>query len=198
MLLSTREKEMIALLIKYHSQYITIHDIAQQLAVSSRTIHRELKGVEAYLTSFSLTLERANKKGLRIAGADSDLNDLKQSIAQHQTIDLSVEEQKVIIIYALIQAKEPVKQYSLAQEIGVSVQTLAKMLDDLELDLNKYQLSLSRKRGEGIYLVGTESKKREFLSQLMVNNLNSTSVYSVIENHFVFHSLNQIHKDFVD
>ncbi|MBU5868796.1 HTH domain-containing protein, partial [Vibrio cholerae O1] len=38
MLLSTREKEMIALLIKYHSQYITIHDIAQQLAVSSRTI----------------------------------------------------------------------------------------------------------------------------------------------------------------
>lgn len=87
---------------------------------------------------------------------------MKQSIAQHQIIDLSVEEQKVIIIYALIQAKEPVKQYSLAQEIGVSVQTLAKMLDDLELDLNKYQLSLSRKRGEGIYLVGTESKKREF------------------------------------
>ncbi len=63
MLLSTREKEMIALLIKYHGQYITIHDIAQQLAVSSRIIHRELKGVEAYLTSFSLTLERANKKG---------------------------------------------------------------------------------------------------------------------------------------
>ena len=86
---------------------------------------------------------------------------MKQSIAKHQTIDLSVEEQKVIIIYALIQP-EPVKQYSLAQEIGVSVQTLAKMLDDLELDLNKYQLSLSRKRGEGIYLVGTESKKREF------------------------------------
>ncbi|MBE5665262.1 BglG family transcription antiterminator [Staphylococcus sp. SS60] len=198
MLLSTREKEMIALLIKYNGQYVTIHDIAQQLAVSSRTIHRELKGVEAYLTSFSLTLERANKKGIRIAGAESDLNDLKQSIAQHQTIDLSVEEQKVIILYALIQAKDPVKQYSLAQEIGVSVQTLAKMLDDLETDLNGYQLSLSRKRGEGIYLVGTESKKREFLSQLMVNNLNSTSVYSVIENHFVFHSLNQIQQDFVD
>ncbi|ATY57619.1 TPA: PRD domain-containing protein [Staphylococcus argenteus] len=198
MLLSTREKEMIALLIKYNGQYVTIHDIAQQLAVSSRTIHRELKGVEAYLTSFSLILERANKKGIRIAGADSDLHDLKQSIAQHQTIDLSVEEQKVIILYALIQAKDPVKQYSLAQEIGVSVQTLAKMLDDLEIDLNGYQLSLSRKRGEGIYLVGTESKKREFLSQLMVNNLNSTSVYSVIENHFVYHSLNQIQQDFVD
>ncbi len=68
--------------------------------MSSRTIHRELKGVEAYLTSFSLTFRTRKQKGLRITGADSDLNDLKQSIAQHQTIDLSVEEQKVIIIYA--------------------------------------------------------------------------------------------------
>ena len=28
------------------------------------------------------------------------------------------------------------------------------------------------------------------LSQMMVTNLNSTSVYSVIENHFVYQSLN--------
>ncbi|EHJ09078.1 BglG family transcription antiterminator [Staphylococcus simiae] len=198
MLLSTREKEMIELLIKYHGQYVTIHDIAQRLAVSSRTIHRELKSVEHYLTSFSLELERANKKGLRIAGTEDHIQQLKQSVTNQQTVDLSIEEQKVIILYALIQAKGPVKQYSLAQEIGVSNQTLAKLLDDLELDLNGYQLSLSRKRGEGIFLEGTESKKREFLSQLMVNNLNSTSVYSVIENHFVYQSLNQSQQQFVD
>ncbi len=50
MLLSTREKEMIALLIKYHSQYITITTLLSNLRCASRTIHRELKGVEAYLT----------------------------------------------------------------------------------------------------------------------------------------------------
>ncbi|SPZ99772.1 PTS system mannitol (Cryptic)-specific transporter subunit IIA [Staphylococcus aureus] len=31
MLLSTREKEMIALLIKYHGQYITIHELLSNL-----------------------------------------------------------------------------------------------------------------------------------------------------------------------
>ena len=62
MLLSTREKDIIDILIKYHGQYVTIYDIAQQLAVSSRT-HRELKHVEKYLNSFSIELERANKKG---------------------------------------------------------------------------------------------------------------------------------------
>ena len=118
-------------------------------------------------------------------------------MAQHDTIDLSVEEQKAIILYALIQSKH-VKQYSLAQEIGVSVQSLTKLLDDLENDLASYQLILYRKRGEGVYLDGPESKKREFLSQLMVNNLNSTSVYSVIENHFVYQSINQSQQALVD
>ncbi|MCI2771973.1 BglG family transcription antiterminator [Staphylococcus warneri] len=198
MLLSTREKEIIELLIKYHGQYVTIYDIAQQLAVSSRTIHRELKHVESYIDTFSIELERVNKKGIRLKGLNQDIQALKLEMTQQQTLDLSVEEQKVIILYALIQSKHAVKQYSLAQEIGVSIQSLTKLLDDLEQDLALYQLSLTRKRGEGVILNGTESKKREFLSQLMVNNLNSTSVYSVIENHFVYQSLHQSQQSLVD
>ena len=46
MLMSTREKEIIELLIKYYGQYVTIYEIAQQLSVSSRTIHRELKALK--------------------------------------------------------------------------------------------------------------------------------------------------------
>lgn len=198
MLMSTREKEIIELLIKYYGQYVTIYEIAQQLGVSSRTIHRELKGIETYLQGFNMTLERANKKGIKLSCNDDQIQLLKQEMAQHDTIDLSVEEQKAIILYALIQSKHAVKQYSLAQEIGVSVQSLTKLLDDLEKDLASYQLNLYRKRGEGVYLDGPESKKREFLSQLMVNNLNSTSVYSVIENHFVYQSINQSQQALVD
>lgn len=198
MLMSTREKEIIELLIKYYGQYVTIYKIAQQLGVSSRTIHRELKDIETYLKGFNITLERANKKGIKLSGEDVHFQELKKEMAQHETVDLSVEEQKAIILYALIQSKHAVKQYSLSQEIGVSVQTLTKLLDDLEHDLASYQLTLYRKRGEGVYLDGPESKKREFLSQLMVNNLNSTSVYSVIENHFVYQSLNQSQQALVD
>ncbi|MGE7193995.1 BglG family transcription antiterminator [Staphylococcus capitis] len=198
MLLSTREKEIIEILIKYHGQYVTIYDIAQQLAVSSRTIHRELKQIESYLSTFSILLERANKKGIRLSGEANNIRRLKEAVTTQQTLDLSIEEQKVIILYALIQTKHAIKQFSLAHEIGVSIQALAKLLDDLEEELLSYQLSLSRKRGEGVYLKGPESKKREFLSQLMVNNLNSTSVYSVIEKHFVYQSLNHSQQSLVD
>ena len=165
--------------------------------MSSRTIHRELKQIESYLSTFSIQLERANKKGIRLSGEANNIRRLKEAVTTQQTLDLSIEEQKVIILYALIQTKHAIKQFSLAHEIGVSIQALAKLLDDLEEELLSYQLSLSRKRGEGVYLNGPESK-REFLSQLMVNNLNSTSVYSVIENHFVYQSLNHSQQSLVD
>src|SRR5699024_5874742 len=99
---------------------------------------------------------------------------------------------------ALIQAKDPIKQYSLAHELGVSTQTLAKLLDELDGELVQYQLTLQKKRGEGIHLYDAESKKRELLSQLMVNNLNSTSVYSVRESHWVYQSSRQTQLPVVD
>lgn len=198
MFLSTREKEIIEMLIKYHGQYVTIYDIAQHLAVSSRTIHRELKSIESFINTFNIKLERVTKKGIHLDADEHAVTSLKNVLSQQNTIDLSQEEQKVIILYALIQAKEPIKQYGLAHEIGVSTQTLTKLLDELDIELDQYQLKLQKKRGEGIHLSGAESKKRELLSQLMVNNLNSTSVYSVIENHFVYQSINQSQLAMVD
>ncbi|MBF0814566.1 BglG family transcription antiterminator [Staphylococcus saprophyticus] len=198
MFLSTREKEIIEMLIKYHGQYVTIYDIAQHLAVSSRTIHRELKSIESFLSTFDIELERVTKKGIQLKTTEMALNSLKHALLNENTIDLSQEEQKVIILYALIQTTTPIKQYVLAQEIGVSNQTMTKLLDELDTELDKYQLTLQKKRGEGIQLHGAESKKRELLSQLMVNNLNSTSVYSVIENHFVYQSINQSQLAMVD
>ena len=110
MFLSTREKEIIEMLIKYHGQYVTIYDIAQHLAVSSRTIHRELKSIELFLEHFNITLERVTKKGLQLSSNQQAIRALKKELLQQNTIDLSQEEQKVIILYALIQAKEPIKQ----------------------------------------------------------------------------------------
>lgn len=72
------------------------------------------------------------------------------------------------------------------------------MLDELEQDLNQFKIKLIRKRGVGISILGSEMHKRELLSQLMMERLDSTSVYSVIENHFVFQSLNHNRLPMVD
>ena len=78
-------------------------------------------------------------------------------MAQHDTIDLSVEEQRQLFCMRSFN-QNIVKQYSLAQEIGVSVQSLTKLLDDLENDLASYQLILYRKRGEGYILMAPNQR----------------------------------------
>ncbi|UXR75829.1 MULTISPECIES: BglG family transcription antiterminator [unclassified Staphylococcus] len=198
MYLGTRERQILSILLKNKGYPIKLFDIAQQIAVSSRTVHRELKNIDTTLEPFEITLKRIKSKGILLKGDEAAFNALTESLNELDIVDLTIEEQKVIVLYALIQSGEPVKQVSLASEIGASSPQLSKVLDHLSLDLNQFHIKLIRKRGEGISIVGSEMQKRALLSQLMMERLNSTSVYSVIENHFVFQSLNQERLPMVD
>ncbi|KIX89833.1 PTS lactose transporter subunit IIB [Staphylococcus microti] len=198
MYMGMRERQILLILLKNKGYPINLFDIAQQIAVSSRTVHRELKNIDTTLATFHMTLRRIKNKGILLEGDESAFEALTQAVNALEVVDLTSDEQKVIVLYALIQSGEPVKQMSLASEIGASLQQLSKVLDHLALDLAQFHIKLIRKRGEGISIVGSEMQKRALLSQLMMERLNSTSVYSVIENHFVFQTLNQERLPMVD
>ncbi|MFU1789714.1 PRD domain-containing protein [Mammaliicoccus sciuri] len=161
--------------------------------MSSRTVHREMKSVEDTLNKYHLSLTRVPKLGLRIEGEPEDIDNFVQSLTEQNTIDLSDEERKVIILYNLIQSKDPVKLYSLANEIGSSTHTLNKIIEQLEPELHTFELSLERRRGEGLILNGEEVNKRQLLARIMLEKLDGDSVYSVVEDHFVYHTLNETH-----
>lgn len=193
MMISNREKSILKLLSERLHSFLTIHDIAQALGISSRTVHREMKSVEDTLNKYHLSLTRVPKLGLRIDGEPEDIDNFVQSLTEQNTIDLSDEERKVIILYNLIQSKDPVKLYSLANEIGSSTHTLNKIIEQLEPELHTFELSLERRRGEGLILNGEEVNKRQLLARIMLEKLDGDSVYSVVEDHFVYHTLNETH-----
>lgn len=190
MQISNREKQIIESLLKNPHSFLSMQYIAQTLGVSSRTIHRELKYVEDTLASFNISIERIPKKGLRLNGDDSQFESLIETLNQQTSQDYSIDERKVIIVYALIKAKDPLKIYNLANEVGISINKLTKELDALESELKRYKLKLQRKRGEGIVLFGSEVNRRQYLADTMLQKLNATSMYSVIEDHFVYQTLN--------
>jgi len=192
-MISNREKSILKLLSERLHSFLTIHDIAQALGISSRTVHREMKSVEDTLNKYHLSLTRVPKLGLRIEGEPEDIDNFVQSLTEQNTIDLSDEERKVIILYNLIQSKDPVKLYSLANEIGSSTHTLNKIIEQLEPELHTFELSLERRRGEGLILNGEEVNKRQLLARIMLEKLDGDSVYSVVEDHFVYHTLNETH-----
>lgn len=189
MYFNMRERQILEILLKNQNVPIRIYDMAQHLAVSSRTIHRELKSLEKSLATLDTELIRQKNKGVFIKTSETGQKKLKHILNNDAPMDLTLEEQKVILLYALIQSSEPLKQWGLASEIGTSLQQLSKVLDALEKDLNQFNIQLERTRGVGIAIHGSEMHKRELLSQLMMERLDSLSVYSVIENHFVFQSL---------
>ncbi|WP_436858659.1 BglG family transcription antiterminator [Mammaliicoccus sciuri] len=193
MMISNREKSILKLLSERLHSFLTIHDIAQALGISSRTVHREMKSVEDTLNKYHLSLTRVPKLGLRIEGEPEDIDNFVQSLTEQNTIDLSDEERKVIILYNLIQSKDPVKLYSLANEIGSSTHTLNKIIEQLEPELHTFELSLERRRGEGLILNGEEVNRRQLLARIMLEKLDGDSVYSVVEDHFVYHTLNETH-----
>ncbi|MEB6121254.1 BglG family transcription antiterminator [Mammaliicoccus sciuri] len=193
MMISNREKSILKLLSERLHSFLTIHDIAQAFGISSRTVHREMKSVEDTLNKYHLSLTRVPKLGLRIEGEPEDIDNFVQSLTEQNTIDLSDEERKVIILYNLIQSKDPVKLYSLANEIGSSTHTLNKIIEQLEPELHTFELSLERRRGEGLILNGEEVNKRQLLARIMLEKLDGDSVYSVVEDHFVYHTLNETH-----
>jgi len=192
-MISNREKSILKLLSERLHSFLTIHDIAQALGISSRTVHREMKSVEDTLNKYHLSLTRVPKLGLRIEGEPEDIDNFVKSLTEQNTIDLSDEERKVIILYNLIQSKDPVKLYSLANEIGSSTHTLNKIIEQLEPELHTFELSLERRRGEGLILNGEEVNKRQLLARIMLEKLDGDSVYSVVEDHFVYHTLNETH-----
>ncbi|EOI7499269.1 HTH domain-containing protein [Staphylococcus pseudintermedius] len=121
MYIKRRERDILEILLKNQGLPISRYDIAQQLGVSSRTVHRELNDLDATLAPFEITIQRPKNQGLLLVGAHDDIARLQQELGQDTVIDLSTEEQKVIILYALIQSNEPVKQVGLASEIGASL-----------------------------------------------------------------------------
>lgn len=82
MMISNREKSILKLLSERLHSFLTIHDIAQALGISSRTVHREMKSVEDTLNKYHLSLTRVPKLGLRIEGEPEDIDNFVKSLTE--------------------------------------------------------------------------------------------------------------------
>ncbi|MBA9025368.1 BglG family transcription antiterminator [Peribacillus huizhouensis] len=162
MYITSREKAIIELIIKTSGKH-TAFSIANYLNVSVRTIHRDLKAIEKILQSYKLDLVRNSDKGLMIEGKNEQIFRLIQYLMGIQTIDETPEEKKLQLLIALLQ-EESYKIQSLAASLGVSITTLTAYLDELTELLTHSDVQITRKRGVGVELFGTEVNKRKALA----------------------------------
>ncbi|MGG4267235.1 BglG family transcription antiterminator [Peribacillus simplex] len=177
MYITSREKSIIELIIKTSGKHTAI-SIAAQLNVSVRTVQRDLKSIEKILESFELHLTRNTHEGLSIDGKNEQVFRLVQHLMGNHPIDQTPQERKLHLLLALLQ-EESYKTQVLAGDLGISVTTLTTYLDELTEWLRNFNIFITRKRGVGIELSGTEENKRKAQAAYFLHFFNEELIESL-------------------
>ncbi|MGM0777704.1 MAG: BglG family transcription antiterminator [Bacillota bacterium] len=166
MYITSREKAIIEFIIKTSGKHTAL-SIASSLNVSARTIQRDLKAVEKIVSEFGLTLTRNVNQGLVIEGKNEQIFRLIQHLTSSEPIDELPQEKKLRLLLAILE-EDVYKTQVLAGYLGISTATLTAYLDELAEWLFRFQVSLTRKRGVGVELHGTEANKRIALAHFLL------------------------------
>ncbi|AJD89847.1 hypothetical protein JMA_05300 [Jeotgalibacillus malaysiensis] len=181
MYMTGRERKMLHILLTAQHQYTTLAELADHLQVSQRTIQRELQKLEDICTQFNLKIDKQAGRGMRLAGDGADFEKLESALLQVPSSELDPGERKILLLHYLMKENAVVKQAGLANEFQMTNAALSQLLDELEEFLNPYGVTIIRRRGYGIELSGDEKAKRRSLANLMMEELESSSIYSIHE-----------------
>lgn len=171
MIISSRTKEIIRIIVAEHG-FITINDIARKMNVSERTVYREIPDVTKTLKNWDIQLESASKKGLKIIADKETLDNFMEEIEETAKIQvIESEDRKNYIILALLHEDDFIKTEALSIDLKISLPTIRNDLKKIEQMLERQDVQLIRKKGEGICLEGTQVAKDHLLVNTIMKNV---------------------------
>lgn len=180
MFLSTRQHALLSILL-HGDSYATAEQLAVELDSSTRTVHRELKELEPILAPYGLGLVKKTGAGVLLSGTREAKDQLQALMLQDvKTVGYTPRERKHILLGRLLREFEPVKLLLLADEVNVTVATVASDLEAVEQWVEPIGLTLIRRRGYGIELTGTESDKRQAIYNLIVECMGESDRLALI------------------
>ena len=159
-----------------HPEGLTAEGIADRLGVSARTVHRDLQPAADFLDLHGLTLLRQAGRGVSVEGTSASRERALDALHSMGSAGLTPEERRLSLLRTLLAAGRPIKLRALASGLKVAVGTVSRDLDEIEGWLSEFRLSLLRKRGYGVEVVGTESDRRQAMSRIIFQNLDETEL----------------------
>lgn len=163
----TARQRQILLLLMSRTDGMTAAEIAADVGVSVRTVHREMEEIEKDLQGTGVVLLKKSGTGIRLEEEKPEgMSLLRRSLLAGKPADYSVEERKILMLCALLEADEPIKLFALAHSLKVTVPTVSNDLDELEPWMKRFNLKLIRRRGYGIEIDGAEGVRRRAIGRL--------------------------------
>lgn len=146
---------------------LNIKDLSKQIDVSNRTISREVSVINNFLFGKNIIIDE-NNSILNIKGSSESIKSIQQSLGGIPLPWLLSQEQRLLLITAqLLIASDPYKSAYFSYQFNVVEGTISLYMDKIEKWLNLRNLMLSRKRGYGIIVDGSEWNKRNSFIELL-------------------------------
>lgn len=167
MMLNSRQRELLRVLLSMDKP-ISYKELSEIFKLSIRTIQREMKALHSYFDAYNLKLVKRMGKGIELNGELQDKQRLNQALEQVKILNAySQSERQEGIIYDLLLAKEPIKQYTLSKKYDVAELTISNDLEKISKWLEKDTVEIVKTPGIGVYIDGTEQQRRTILSRLL-------------------------------
>lgn len=180
MYLSARERLVLDALLK---QPLNVQQLAEQLHVSRRTIQRDLERLHTVVEQSGLTLIKKAGTGISILGEEPQKQVLRDMLNDLDILEVTADERRAFLKASLLRANGALKLSGLANELDVSVVTMSNDLTELTSWLDRFELTIVRKRSLGIFLEGAEKSKRLALMQLFIEFITEQELIGVIRGH---------------
>ncbi|MBZ5753494.1 BglG family transcription antiterminator [Metabacillus rhizolycopersici] len=190
MYISARERLILEILLTKKEE-VAVKDLAYEIDVSVRTIHRDIKGIEDILKDYDLGLVKKSGVGIQITGEQVKIEELKFSLFNLAYNEYTPGERQMMVLCTLLESTEPVKLIALANDLNVTIATISNDLTKLEDRLKVFDLSIIRKRGYGVEIVGNETGKRRAMSSVIADNLDEVEFLSLVRENIQKKSIQQ-------
>lgn len=177
---NSRQQQTLLLLLKSAAP-LTLKKIGDELHISTRTLQREISGLEASLKKYNLTLTSRAGVGLWLEGKDEDKDRLIQQLNVGKIWNIfTPEERRIVILQHLLSVKEPTKLFFFSHRLNVTEATISYDLDKLEPWFLKNQLKLIRKPGVGVYIEGEEKDIRKSILDLLYEHYSQEQLIEIM------------------
>lgn len=176
MQLTQRAENIIRILARFPQDHpVTVGIIAEELAVSDRSVQRELPTVEKWLSARGYRFVRKRSVGLLLDEPEErrqELTGILDAAGSPHPSGENRQERERLICRDLLFASGPLKSFYFTDKYLISEGTLTAALNHLTDWMQKYHLTLVRRPGLGIFVEGTEIARRQAITSWIYNRVN--------------------------
>lgn len=183
--ITSRQKKIILMIVENSKKNIpiTVSEIAGELELSSRTVLRDMSGIEKWFDENDFNFVKKPGVGLILEENIENQNFIIELLEEEKIEkEYSKEERNLIILSKLLVSNEPVKSYYFAKILKVSEGVLNNDFTLASEWLERFDIELIRKPGLGVYLKGQEKNFREAYVNLIYDSFNEKEILDMVRN----------------